>query len=338
MTQQDNQRMLELLTREGVLLSVSVRYYRAAKKLQASDLGLDADDVTDRLISLGHKRLLPKEVLAPLALVESRVHSLVDANTFPFLGGIARFLPNKRLSEVTSRLHELEAEFNREQTRFSVRYSSLREQALIEWREQARKLSSRPEQIVASVSAAFPQPDRLARHFGFSIGMFQIRAPEALDMTFIQESEQRGIIEARAQAAAEAKQRISEGVQNFVGDCVTSLREQTAKLCEEMLQSFKDGKTGVHQRTLNRLSEFITSFRAMNFSNDAELERQLEHVRTTYLTTTAEQYRDNASARRRMQDGIRSLGEAARELASSSATDVVESFGRMGARRFTMAA
>jgi hypothetical protein len=105
-----------------------------------------------------------------------------------------------------------------------------------------------------------------------------------------------------------------------------------------MLQSFKDGKTGVHQRTLNRLTEFITNFRALNFASDAELDRRLEHVRTTYLTTTAEQYRDNASARRRMQDGIRSLGEAARELASSSATDVVESFGRMGARRFTMAA
>lgn len=338
MTTNDSQRMLDLLTKEGVLLNVSVRYYRAAKKLQASDLGLDADDVTDRLISLGHKRLLPKEVLAHLALIESRVHSLVDANTFPFLGGLARFLPNKRLADVTSRLHELEAEFNQEQARFTMRYSSLREQALGEWREQARKLSSRPEQIVASVSAAFPQPDRLARHFGFTIGMFQIRAPEALDMTFIQEVEQREIIQARAQAASEARQRISEGVESFVGDCVTSLRQQTAQLCEEMLQSFKDGKTGVHQRTLNRLTEFITNFRQLNFASDADLDRQLEYVRTTYLTTTAEQYRDNASARRRMQDGIRSLGEAARELATSSVTDVVESFGRLGSRRFTLAA
>jgi hypothetical protein len=338
MTTQDNQRMLELLTKEGVLLNVSVRYYRAAKKLQASDLGLDADDVTDRLISLGHKRLLPKEVLAPLALIESRVHSLVDANTFPFLGGLARFLPNKRLSDVTSRLHELEAEFNREQARFTMRYSTLREQALGEWREQARKLSSRPEQIVASVSAAFPPPEKLGGHFGFTVGLFQIRAPEALDMTFVHEADQRGVIEARAQAAAEAKQRISAGVEDFVGDCVTSLREQTAKLCDEMLEAFRDGKTGVHQRTLNRLSEFITTFRSLNFANDAELDRQLEHVRTTYLTTTAEQYRDNATARQRMQNGIQRLGEAARELAATSATDVVDSFGRMGARRFTMAA
>jgi hypothetical protein len=334
----DSQRMLELITKEGVLLNVSVRYYRAAKKLNASDLGLDPDDVTDRLISLGHKRLLPKEVLAPLALIESRVHALVDANTFPFLGGLARFLPNKRLSEVTSRLHELESEFNREQARFTMRYASLREQALTEWREQARKLSSRPEQIVASVSAAFPQPDRLARYFSFTLGMFQIRAPETLDLSFIQEAEQRGVIEARARAAAEARQRISEGVESFVGDCVTSLREQTAKLCDEMLSSFRDGTTGVHQRTLNRLTEFITNFRQLNFAGDEELDRRLEHVKSTYLTTTAEHYRDNASARRRMQEGIKNLGEAARELASAGAKETVESFGRMGTRKFTLAA
>ena len=51
----------------------------------------------------------------------------------------------------------------------------------------------------------------------------------------------------------------------FVADCVASLREQTATLCEEMLQSISDGKTeGVHQKTLNRLIRFIDQFRQMN--------------------------------------------------------------------------
>ena len=82
--------MLDLLTREGVLMSVSVRYWRAAKKLQAQDLGLDPDDFTDRLISLGHKRLMPKDALAGFALIESLAHALVDSATFPFLKGLAR--------------------------------------------------------------------------------------------------------------------------------------------------------------------------------------------------------------------------------------------------------
>src|SRR5262245_25083279 len=58
--------LLDVLTREGVLINVSVRYWRATKKLSPEDLGLKAEDVSDRLIALGHKKLLPKEALEAL--------------------------------------------------------------------------------------------------------------------------------------------------------------------------------------------------------------------------------------------------------------------------------
>src|SRR5882724_5414431 len=96
--------LLAVLTREGVLIKVSVRYWRGCKKLRPEDLGLNSADVSDRLISLGHKRLLPREATASLSLVEGRAHSLVEGNTFPFLNGLAHFLPNTRLAEVTSKL------------------------------------------------------------------------------------------------------------------------------------------------------------------------------------------------------------------------------------------
>ena len=80
-----NTQLLDVLTREGVLISVSVRYWRATRKLNAEDLGLNPDNVTDRLISLGHKKLLPREALERFALIESRAHSLINASAFgPF--------------------------------------------------------------------------------------------------------------------------------------------------------------------------------------------------------------------------------------------------------------
>ena len=103
--------LLPVLTREGVLINVSVRYWRARKKLTPEDLGLARDDVSDRLISLGHKRLLPKEATAALSLVESRAHALIESHTFSFLNGLAHFLPNTKLQEVTDKLKELETEF-----------------------------------------------------------------------------------------------------------------------------------------------------------------------------------------------------------------------------------
>lgn len=77
--------ILDALTQRGVLINVNGRCWRARKQLRPEDLGLDPDTVDDRLFSLGHKRLLPKEALQKLALVESRAHALVEASTFPHL-------------------------------------------------------------------------------------------------------------------------------------------------------------------------------------------------------------------------------------------------------------
>src|SRR5271155_4609279 len=121
--------LLDVLTREGVLLNVSVRFWRGCKKLKAEDIGLDPDNVSDRLISLGHKRLLPKEATAGLSLVEGRAHALVESCSFPFLNGLAHFLPNTKLEEVTTKLKALEEEFWDAKAEFIKKYAKLRERA-----------------------------------------------------------------------------------------------------------------------------------------------------------------------------------------------------------------
>src|SRR6266704_422261 len=125
--------LLKVLTREGVLLSVSVRYWRGCKKLRAEDLGLNPGNVSDRLISLGHKRLLPKEATAALALIEGRAHALVEGNTFPFLNGLAHFVPNAKLADVSGKLKDMEKEFWQAKDAFIQKYGELRESAAREW-------------------------------------------------------------------------------------------------------------------------------------------------------------------------------------------------------------
>ena len=334
----ENSPLLDVLTREGVLASASVRYWRAARKLRPEDLGLDPDDVADRLISLGHKRLLPRDALKGFALIESRTHALIAASTFPFLDGIGRFLPNRRLADVSARLADLEREFETERARFMADYARLREQAIAEWRVAAARLSDDPERVVAGVLDAFPHPDRMDRYFGFSAGFYQIRLPETLETELVEAKDRENIVMARRRAAEEARRKISAGVEDFVGDCVTTLREQTARLCEEMLASFSTGKTGCHQRTLNRLADFIGRFKELNFAGDAELEAHLDNIRRKFLSAPAEEYRDNGFAMSKLRAGVEGLASAARDMAEADAREIVENFGRMGARRFNLAA
>lgn len=333
MNTDNNNHLLDLLTRDGVLIKVSVRYWRATKKLNPEDLGLDPDHVTDRLISLGHKKLLPKEELEAFALIESRAHALVEANTFPFLNGLGHFLPNTKLEEVTGKLEALEQEFTQAQQVFLRQYADLRQAACTEWLQAARLLVPDPERVVAAVQDSFHDPGIMEQAFGFAVHLFQIQVPEGLHLEMVRVGDQEQIAKARTQAAADAADQIHRQVETFVSDCVASLRQQTAQLCEEMLQSIQSGKSGVHQKTLNRLIRFIDQFKQLNFVGDEQMEAELERVRQEFLLRSAEEYRDSEAAKAGLQQGLRALANTARALAQQDTRELVERFGALGQRR-----
>ena len=333
-----NNNLLSILTREGVLTKVSVRYWRGCKKLKPEDIGLKEADLSDQLISLGHKRLLPKNTLAKLALIEGRAHALIEQNTFPFLNGLGHFLPNSRLNEVTEKLQALEQEFWAAKEEFLRKYSTLRQNASKEWRTMAEKLVPDPERLVRVIESSFPLPNQMNRYFGFDVQLFQISLPEKLTLDVLSLTEQQEVIAARQKAAQEAGNKIRNNVETFVADCVASLREQTAQLCQEMLNSIQSSETGVHQKTLNRLVRFIDQFKQMNFVDDSEMEQQLEHVRRELLSRTAEEYRDSNAARTRLTTGLARLRDQAKQLAKQDASELVQRFGQMGHRKFHLAA
>ncbi len=333
-----NNRLLDALTFRGVLISVSVRYWRARMKLRPEELGLDPLKVDQRLFSLGHKKLLPKRALEQLALIESRAHALVEENSFPFLGGIARYLPNTRLRETTDSLNRLKSEFGQCQNDFLSRYDSLREEALADWRQAAERISDDPGRIMDLVTGAYPPLGRVCDRFGFDIRTFQIATPEAIPRAELLDIGSRlEVVEAREQAVREARHEIEESCRAFVADCAATLREQTARLCDDMLKTI-DTTGSVHQRTLNRLVNFIDRFRELNFVNDSEMEQQLQSVRSEFLQRTAGEYRESASARRGLVQGLSALRDRATELANADASAIVEQFGQMGRRRFELVA
>ena len=333
-----NQQMLKALTCSGVLLNVSVRYWRARKRLEAEDLGIDPARLSGRLISLGHKKLLPKEALAEFALIESRARAVAEECSFPFLGGIARFLPNPGIGGALERLDGLKVEFMDARARFLDGYGRLRAEALDEWRREADGLTAAPERLLAAVAEAFPESSELERRFGFDVHMYEIRAPESMRRELVAAGEQMAVADARAQAASRARQEIESSVRGFVRDAVATMREETARLCEEMLESIKGSKTGVHQKTLNRLERFIDRFAELNFADDRELELQLAEARRTLLSQTATEYRDSKYAQERLRDGLRGLADTAREMATRDAREIVDSFGALGRRKIHRAA
>ena len=331
--------LLDAISREGVLASVSIRYWRAAKKLEAADLGLNDRQIAERLIVLGHKRLLPREALARFALIESRAHAIVERYSFSFLG-LARFVPNQNLGRLTSALDGLKQEFSAEIEAFMGRYEELRESALDEWRQAARALDVPVGEFVDRLASTFPDGMKLRQSFHFDSQLFQVTAPEGVQIQAVSAAEQSAIVQARETVVRSAAEKLAQDAESFVSDCVATLREQTAQICDEMLASMRTGKTegGVHQKTLNRLLNFIDSFKSLNFAGDEKLETLLADARRELLSRTAEEYRDSARAQTELTHGLKRLGEEARHLATQESQDIVERFGKLGVRRFALIA
>ena len=332
-----NQTLLDAVCRRGVLVATSVRYWRGCKRLNPEDLGLDPAHVSDRLIQLGHKRLIPRDALSAFALIESRVQSIVESASFPFLGGIARFVPNPRLAELTDRLEELRNEFNRNIIEFVAGYSPLRESALAEWREVARNLNGSAENLIATIEQSFPPAGEITKRFAFETRLFQIAAPDSIRLEVAEGMEEMEVANDRRRIAEDASRRLQADLNGFIRESVASMREETARLATEVLATIDGSENGVHQRTLNRLTTFIDSFKSLNFAGDQQLEATLEKFRRDLLTRSAEDYRNDKGAMVSLTDGLQRLRENAVQLARSDARDVLARFGQMGARKLAVA-
>ncbi len=137
--------------------------------------------------------------------------------------------------------------------------------------------------------------------------------------------------------AEEASRRMKADLDGFIRDSVASMREETARLASEVLATIDGSENGVHQRTLNRLTTFIDSFRSLNFAGDQQLESTLEKFRRDLLTRSAEDYRNDSSAMSSLTDGLARLRENAVQLARSDAREVLARFGQLGARKLAAA-
>ena len=328
-----NTTLLDAVCRRGVLVATSVRYWRGCKRLNPEDLGLDPAHVSDRLIQLGHKRLIPRDALQAFALIESRVQATVESSSFPFLGGLARFVPNPRLADLTDKLDKLRDEFREATLDFVAGYSPLRDQAMVEWREAARHLNGSAEHLIATIEQSFPPAGDIAKRFAFETRLFQIAAPDSIRLEVADGMEQLEVADDRRRIAEDASRRLQADLNGFIQESVTSMREETARLASEVLETIDGSVTGVHQRTLNRLKSFIDSFRSLNFAGDQQLEATLEKFRRELLTRSAEDYRNDRDAMFSLTEGLTRLRESAVQLARSDARDVISRFGQMGARK-----
>ena len=325
--------LLELVTKSGVLISLRVRYWRAHKMLKPEDVGMAPTDVNRDLVSLGHKKLIPPEYIQPFSLIEGRARAAIENATFSFMG-VGRFLPNRRLPETQAVLRNLKEKFAEEYAKFHNQFDKMRTEALALWRENAPKLSDTPEALVAAVAASYPEASALRRHYEFEWQTYQVAPPENVDAQLLSDADALEIAEARNRVVEDARGKMAMGVERSLQEIVTQMREQTATMVTEVLETMRTGSTnGVHQKTLDRMRNFINWYRSMNFMDDQQLTAQLNSLEQQFLSRTADDYRHDEKSLADLTTGLTAMRDHARHLVESDVHDVIARFGAMGNRR-----
>src|SRR5512139_645960 len=110
------------LMREGVVVKLHVRRWRAKCRLDADDLGLpkEADDLIGDLLELGDKRLLPLDLARQLEAIESAGRKALERNGYATYWGV--FVPATNF-----------AQWQAENETHKRRYFEAREQIVAEY-------------------------------------------------------------------------------------------------------------------------------------------------------------------------------------------------------------
>ena len=107
-----------------VFVNLSISQWTARKKLKIEDLKrVDGSQIPpDRLASLGSKRVMKPEALAPFAAFKRQAERVVLAAGTRFLGGYA--IPDSKINDVMAKLDDIKTNFIKAKAAFLLEYDT----------------------------------------------------------------------------------------------------------------------------------------------------------------------------------------------------------------------
>jgi len=266
----------------GCLVNLSIRMWSGRKMLTRSDLarvGYDPEALPKDIVNLGRKLMVPKAELQALTQIEQRARKALERWSVPFGIANAHFVPSTMLLSVEQEIEELKEEFFKRVDSFIARFEDLKKEVR----------SAHPEFWKKCLKGHYPHnPHALREHFKFDWYTFQIAGLGSIEETSVEEV----IAKQKVQTEREVELRtqMRDAVGEFVGDYVTSMRDETVRFCELMSARINGKPFGDEEeskqltpKSISCFRKYIDRFRSMNIFEDEDIEQMLSDFRDTFL-------------------------------------------------------
>lgn len=330
----ENPRWLNLL-QEGVIVRLHAHRWRARTSLDLSDLGLPGNDGAARLygdmVDLGAKYLMPKKVLKNLDAIEVAARQALKKYSFQTYWG--HFVPVTAYGRIKEILGKYRQEYDDAVQNWLERYDDLVAQVLESYAELARiayrrrhRLQAGQDQdhrylpedayvdsVVTRVRSLIPSKEEVKESCGFEIELSYIplpsllaadidRAAEIQINTAKKEAELAMHRDVLSRARAEAEERL----QQFLADFTGQLWGIAYNACVDVLKTCS--RNGyLHPRSVVQLRNIIDQLRALNFTDNEEINSFIAKMASIVETPASERSPDEVLAT------LRSIGVVARQ-------------------------
>lgn len=268
---------------DGILMSVTVRFWSGGVMLTPEDMGLKPEDLSDAF-KLGKKMLVPESVIREFRTVENQARRVVKENSFDFPIGSASFVPKSKIEKVLEQLRLCQRDYNILINSLVDNYDDYKTQMLPIYKEAAKiafmkqlptgiqefNLDDRTAQenafvnkFMRKIEALYPTTDSLRARFSLSWDLYELGLAS-------------GIANEEYRIAAREK------IGKFFEDVVSTLRQDTLEICNRIIENINGGKI-IKTRTLRSLRETIDKIQELNFVGDTKIEEQLNLLRAEFL-------------------------------------------------------
>lgn len=266
----------------GALCNLKIRMYSARKMLTRTDLvriGYDPDNLPEEIVNLGRKLLVPKSELQNLTQIEQRARKALERFSIPFPIASAHFIPIKMLPTVEHQINELKEEFFTRVDSFISRFGELVQKVK----------EDHPDFWEKCLKNHYPtNPQALRDRYAFNFYTFKIAGLGSIEETTVEEMIAKQTVQ--DERTNELRNQMQAEVGEFVGDYVTSMRNETVRFCE-LMTARVNGKTFGDENEAKRLTpksiscfrKYVDRFQQMDIFGDREIEKMLSEFRITFL-------------------------------------------------------
>lgn len=296
------------LMTQGVIVKLSLSYWRAKAPLKAEELGLkfqgnDVLSFMQKYVNLGSESLLPPEIISDITFVENKARENLREHSFDTIWG--RFIPYTAFAEWQDNDKVIREDFDTVAHNLCDKYDSILLIVKDEYKKMAKDVWHRlypdkgeptlsfVEEFISKIINKIPSKNKIFNSFRYETIYFSIPLPSLIENDVFKAEEiknKKEISKFNIELEKETKKRISEEyikrkqeyIDGFLETTVSSMRKYVSDLCDGIIQSIlkKDNKKDVTKTQRDKIKSLIKKVKLLNFHNDIEVNKMLKDLET----------------------------------------------------------